>query len=175
MAATLIGAAIAATTMLSAAPASAKASDGWVRGYDNHTGDWGDEGVLSKYNYSSSNATCLWQKVLWAEGAVEAPSNYFDLDDVDGHFGSKTSIGTQNLQARWGLTEDSTVGPDTFGWADGKLHYTGGSGLPGKTMYLEYRGFRHTFDLKRNTEGKYLFTDRKGDWRQAGYDYHTCG
>ncbi|WP_372343390.1 hypothetical protein [Streptomyces sp. KL116D] len=41
---TAIGALTAAALAMSASPASAKISDGYVRGYDAYAGDWADEG-----------------------------------------------------------------------------------------------------------------------------------
>ncbi|NML49235.1 Tat pathway signal protein [Streptomyces sp. R302] len=175
-AAAVVGAALAATLGLGASPASAATSDGWVRGYDTYVGDWGDEGTVSMLvsQYKNSNATCLWQRVLWAEGAGGDPEHPFYEGWINGSFGPETSSATFNLQRRWGLTADSYVGPKTFGRADDNLVKTGGSTGRGETLYLEYRGRSHTFPVRRNTEGKYLFKDADGTWRQAGYNYRTC-
>jgi hypothetical protein len=177
--AVIAGAAMAVTLGLGASPASAEASDGWVRGYDTYVGDWGDEGTLfwKPDGYPHSNATCLWQRILWAEGVSYNTANgprYASLSDIDGNFGPHTNSLTLALQSRWGLYKDGKVGNGTFGRADDNLTKTGGSTARGETLYLRYNGSRNTFDLRRNTEGKYLFKDKKGDWRQAGYDYLTC-
>ncbi|MFR9724637.1 peptidoglycan-binding domain-containing protein [Streptomyces sp. MS19] len=174
--AALAGALAATTLAVSATPAAAKASDGYVRGYDTYVGDWGDEGVL-KYNgtYSPSNAVCLWQKVLWAEGATEIDGTQFDAADIDGVFGRNTELATSSLQGRWNMDYvDGIVGSSTFSLAGIKLAVTGGSEARGRTLYLTYRGLRHTFDLTRDTEGRYRFPDRNGNWQTAGYNTWTC-
>lgn len=161
------------------APASAASSDGWVRGYDTYVGDWGDEGTLfwKPEGYAHSNATCLWQRILWAEGVSYTTPHggeYAKLSDIDGNFGPHANSLTMALQYRWDLGRDGKVGNGTFGRADNNLTKTGGSTARGETLYLRYNGSRNTFDLRRNTEGKYLFKDKAGDWRQAGYDYRSC-
>ncbi|MEU8860441.1 peptidoglycan-binding domain-containing protein [Streptomyces phaeochromogenes] len=154
-------------------PASAAWSDGYVRGYDTFVGDWGDEGTLAGFGHSS-NAACLWQKILWAEGATEENGSPFDLADVDGHFGRNTDHATKSLQARWGLDDDGLVGNGTFGRADNNLVKESGSTARGETLNLNYNGRLYKLDITRNTQGIYLFKDGSGDWRQAGYDYNTC-
>ncbi|MGX5209921.1 peptidoglycan-binding domain-containing protein [Streptomyces violaceus] len=153
----------------------AKTSDGWVRGYDKYQDDWDDEGVLSeRSDYKTSNATCMWQRILWAEGVYWDVDSRFSESDITGEFGAKTGQGTSGLQQRWDLTHDRTVGNATFGRAADNLKKTGGSTGRGETLYLKYYGGRYNISFKRNTEGKYLFRDQNGDWRQAGYDYRTC-
>ncbi|WP_406224198.1 peptidoglycan-binding protein [Streptomyces canus] len=171
------GTAMAATLGLSASPASAKASDGWVRGYDYHIDDFNDEGTLSSSlaGHSPSNAVCLWQRILWAEGAKSDTMLPFAEAHITGYFGNGTTVATKWLQAYWHLDVDGKVGNQTFGYAHHHNFKTGGSTDRGETLYLEYRGRSHSFAMRRNTEGKYLFKDYDGDWRQAGYDYHTCG
>ncbi|MDX3531789.1 Tat pathway signal protein [Streptomyces sp. ID05-39B] len=168
---------------VSASPASANMDDGWVRGYDTYVGDWGDEGELYRDagpfgHVSTSNAVCLWQRVLWAEGAKKtqlAGKPSFTTSDINGVFDYDTYYATADLQRTWRIGVDTRVGKTTFGRADNQLSKTGGSTDRGKTLYLKYDGASHDFNLRRNTEGKYLFQDADGDWRQAGYDYRTCG
>ncbi|MET8977791.1 peptidoglycan-binding domain-containing protein [Streptomyces sp. NPDC004539] len=179
---TLIAAATTGVLMLSTTPASAAKSDGWVRGYDTYVGDWGDEGDLGREletggSYSASNAVCLWQRVLWAEGARKthlAQTPKFAATDVTGTFDMDTYWATVDLQKRWGLTPDGWAGKNTFGRADDELAKTGGSTARGETLHLRYEGRDHNLSLRRNTEGKYLFPDKDLTWRQAGYDYLTC-
>ncbi|MDX3525031.1 peptidoglycan-binding domain-containing protein [Streptomyces sp. ID05-39B] len=175
-AAVVVGAALAATLGLSASPASAKASDGWVRGYDYSIDDFNDEGTLSSSlaEHRESNATCMWQRILWAEGALTTTGTPFGESFIDGHFGNDTTTATKWLQRYWHLDVDGKVGNQTFGYAHVHVFQTGGSTDRGKTLYLEYRGRSHSFPMRRNTEGKYLFKDADGNWRQAGYDYRTC-
>ncbi|MEU8733694.1 Tat pathway signal protein [Streptomyces tendae] len=175
-----VGLATAVTLGLGAPPASAKASDGWVRGYDFHVDDLNDEGTLAKgpENFGYSNATCFWQKILWAEGAKWHSADGwvpFKISMIDGVFGTNTNNATQNLQSSWHIGVDGKVGNETFGKAHIHMFKTGGSYDRGKVLNLEYRGTAHSFKLFRNAEGKYTFKDRKGDWRQAGYNYRTCG
>lgn len=173
----VVGSLTAVTLAVSASPASAAVSDGWVRGYDTYVGDWGDEGSSRMSNgggMNDSNAVCLWQKILWAEGANETNGTDFDQADVTGYFGDNTEHGTRELQARWRLTADGLVGNATFGRADNELEFVGGSTDRGKTLYLSYDGDKYDFMVRRNTEGKYVFVDGDGDWRQAGYGYRTC-
>lgn len=160
---------------MSASPASAKISDGYVRGYDAFRGDWSDEGVLSTTQNSVSNAVCLWQTILWVEGATEIDGTKFDRSDIDGHFGSNTKRATQHQQAAWGLADswgeaDGKVGPNTFGEADDWLVKSGGFEDRGRTLYLTYNSGLDTFDLYRNTSGIYMFKITDNDiWRGASY------
>ncbi|NUT96469.1 MAG: Tat pathway signal protein [Saccharothrix sp.] len=159
-----------------ASPASAAMSDNYVRGYDTYVGDWGDEGPMAFgfQEHNDSNAVCLWQKVLWAEGAKESDLTTFDHSDVDGHFGPNTDAATRSLQARWGLTIDGEVGGGTFGRADNNLRYVTGSTGRGELLYLTYHGKDHDFAIRRDENGIYEFADRNGTRRNAGYDYNTC-
>ncbi|KJK33487.1 hypothetical protein UK15_39055 [Streptomyces variegatus] len=162
-------------------PASANTSDGWIRGYDQWTDDFNDEGPLSLWEHPDSNATCMWQRILYAEGATLNNGSKFELPDIDGHFGSRTDQATKSLQRRWGLDDDGIVGPDTLNRAIKQpgdifrgMYKQSGSTAAGATLHLGYVGKDHSEPFRRNTEGKYLFLDRQSTWRQAGYDYHTC-
>ncbi|NGO13127.1 Tat pathway signal protein [Streptomyces sp. HC44] len=162
----------AAALALSASPASAKISDGYVRGYDTYVGDWSDEGVISGAELPVSNAVCLWQMVLLAEGIGEPDGSKFDIHDVDGHFGTTTQYATKRLQVHWGLADDfddadGRVGPNTFGKADNQLLKTGGSTARGQELQLGYySGGQHKFAMKRNASGIYTF--------QKGTTWHTA-
>lgn len=176
--AAVMGAAMVTTLGLGASPASAKISDGWVRGYDRFSDDWDDEGDIGRLLPAPhSNAVCLWQRVLWAEGAYATgfDNERFTKSHIDGSFGFRTEYTTRDLQRRWGLTADGLVGGDTFGRANKHMYQTGGSAARGKTLYLRYEGTEYSFNVTRNTEGKYVFPDGNGDLRQAGYEYLTCG
>jgi len=132
------------------------AGDSWV--------DWWDEGVLSTTQNTRSNATCLWQKVLWAEGELA-------WDQIDGVFGPDTEAATVRLQKRWELPYDGKVGKETFGRAGvGGIAYTV-NGQP--TDYWSDKTSKH-FILTLNSSGHYTFYDRSGNLRVAGYDYLTC-
>lgn len=172
-----ISAVVAGALALSPSPASAAKSDGYVRGYDSYKGDWSDEGTLqfdADATYDNNNAVCLWQKILWAEGADETDGSNFDASDVDGQFGPNTLGATENLQAHWNLGVDGVVGGDTFGRADDELKVTGGSEDRGEQLNMTYYGDVHSFSVVRNSEGKYAFRDGDDIWRIAGYGYRTC-
>jgi hypothetical protein len=183
LAAGAVAALTAGALAVSASPASAKFSDGYFRGYDKFSDDWDDEGELGYYDVGGrvsddSNAVCLWQKILWAEGArkihraPEMPK--FKQSDVDGLFDWDSYYATQDLQKRWGLGVDGAAGKKTLGKADSNLTKTGGSTARGKKLELTYHGKEHKFSVVRNAEGKYSFRDGDDKWRIAGYDYRTC-
>lgn len=155
-----------------ASPASATAAEGYVTGYGAvWTDDWSNEGTLSSGSYATSNATCLWQKILWAEGATERDGTAYDYSDIDGSFGPNTTYATQRLQARWGLDDDGRAGPLTLGTADNKLRYSSGS--TSGTLFLTYDGVANDFTLRRDDSNRYGFV-QDGAWRLAGYNYRTC-
>ncbi|WP_234390561.1 peptidoglycan-binding domain-containing protein [Streptomyces sp. MMG1533] len=156
------------TVGLGASPASAKASDGFVRGYDKFTDDFDDEGTLSTTVNEKSNATCLWQSILWAEGINAS------RDSVDGVFGDRTAEATRILQDRWGLTNDGVVGKGTFAEAGDRLEYRNGSTFRGEELGVTYRGSKYAIWLYRDVQGRYQFRDGNGDMRIAGYDHWTC-
>jgi hypothetical protein len=176
--AAVVGVLTVAALGFSAAPASAKMSDGYVRGYDTYKGDWGDEGTLGMHIASNgnSNAVCLWQKILWAEGAEESNGTAFDQSDIDGQFGNNTRHATEDLSHRWlgWLKERPDVNNELFGRADNQLEYKSGSDGRGRTLTLRYNGSAHNTTMTRNSEGKYGFYDGDGVKRTAGYDYNSC-
>ncbi|MCT9083742.1 peptidoglycan-binding domain-containing protein [Streptomyces fulvoviolaceus] len=171
---------------LSASPASASASSGYVNGSGSYYDDFADEGTLSTASHASSNTTCLWQKILWAEGVKESNGTAFDYEDIDGHFGSNTKYATKKLQKAWGQTQDGIVGKKTFGSADDKWNsstgageleyrsYDSGSSL--KRWKLTYHGSAHAFNLYRATsayDGRYTFYANNA-WRPASYNANSC-
>ncbi|MEV5612846.1 peptidoglycan-binding domain-containing protein [Streptomyces sp. NPDC052225] len=165
---------------LGATPASASASDGYVSGGSSVYDDFGDEGTLSSSSHSSSNAGCLWQVILYADGAIEQNGTRFDVSDIDGHFGKNTWFATRNWQKRHGVTVDGAVGGKTFGKADGKYRRDPGGKLevvgkkPNGTLIVRYHGLVHAFELQRPVNGRYSFTVPAGAVRTAGYDYNSC-
>jgi hypothetical protein len=164
---------------LSASPASAKTSDGFIRGYDMVEGDWSDEGIISAGEYSSSNATCMWQRILWAEGAPKPNGLKFSEADIDGHFGSNTTHATKWLQWKFGLVDspskaDGRVGPNTFRKAQDHLVWRSGITTPGSPIYFMYEGWRYNTRMSRDGDGKYGFQDGTDHARRADYNSNTC-
>lgn len=93
---TLIAGATAALLLspLAASPASASNSyngAAYVNGAGDPIDDLYDEGVLSTTQNTRSNATCMWQKILWAHQLLA-------WNDIDGVFGEKTRDATIEFQ-----------------------------------------------------------------------------
>ncbi|QIJ60643.1 peptidoglycan-binding domain-containing protein [Streptomyces sp. JB150] len=108
--------AVTAALILSASPAPASgdfSGRAFVHGGgDIYVDDWTDEGYLSTSRHASSNATCLWQEVLWS----------YDLlawDDIDGVFGDDTRAATVKWQKAYATDQpaDGIVGKHPFGRA----------------------------------------------------------
>jgi peptidoglycan hydrolase-like protein with peptidoglycan-binding domain len=163
----------AATLALSASPASASgsySSRAYVYGAGVFTDDWNDEGKLSTSDNTSSNATCLWQKILWADGSIEADGTTFDAADIDGIFGENTKTATKNWQTSEGLTSDGVVKKEDFADAEqwGLLDVNDDGAVD------TYNGGRYGISVTRDSEGRYNFYDGDGIKRLAGYDYRTC-
>ncbi|GAA2678291.1 hypothetical protein GCM10010400_46890 [Streptomyces aculeolatus] len=175
----IIAACVTAAVALSASPASAKTSDGYIRGYDMWQGDWSDEGIISATEYSSSGATCMWQRILVAEGAPKTNGILFSNADIDGHFGPNTTHATKWLQWKYGLVDspskaDGRVGPNTFSKAEDKLVKTGGSTTPGSTVTFSFKGWRSSTTMVRDGEGKYLFSAGAIGTKAASYNSNPC-
>ncbi|CAL9537148.1 peptidoglycan-binding domain-containing protein [Streptomyces sp. enrichment culture] len=167
---------------LGASPASAAAADGYVSGTGTFYDDFADEGILSTSAHSTSNATCLWQIILYAEGVKESNGTLYDWTDIDGKFGANTKYATQQLQKKWGLTQDGIVGKKTFGSADdkwnastraGELEYRAYSSHTATRYKLRYHGDRYYFDFYRTASGKYRFY-HNGTWMYASYNGTGC-
>lgn len=172
-----VGALAAAVLAVSATPAAASGTYSgldYVYGAGPYIGDWTNEGVVDRNTHASSNATCLWQAILWADGFLTASG-------VDGVFGT----GTYNATKAWqneenyynpdaNLTVDGSAGKATWGRADLRVGMTGGSEAAGQILYARYLGNVRNVTLKRATDGNYQFIDADGAWRNAGYNYRTC-
>ncbi|MZD05793.1 hypothetical protein GTW43_11950 [Streptomyces sp. SID5785] len=175
----VVTAAVAGALAIAAAPASASISSGSVSGGGDFTNDWGDEGTISASSHANSNATCLWQQILWAEGAKKSNGKAYTAADVDGRFGANTTAATKNLQSRWHLGVDGKAGNQTWGYADSKLRfydYAYEYAFGGKI--LTYSGAARSFYLVRAENGVYVFwegsTNDNGKYRFASYTSHTC-
>ncbi|MFE0172718.1 peptidoglycan-binding protein [Streptomyces sp. NPDC059002] len=132
--------------------------------------DWGDEGDLSRWSHSDSNATRLWQSVLYADGAKWKDSNgqrhAFTKWDIDGRFGKKTESATRYWQQNEDLEDvDGIAGKETFGAADDFLDGPSNSGS------VTYSGYNHNVTFKR-INGTY-YVKVYGQWKQASYDWRS--
>ncbi|WP_392839715.1 peptidoglycan-binding protein [Streptomyces sp. LN500] len=177
-----VGALTAVVLAVSTTPAAASGTYSgrayfWGNNNPNYWFDWDDEGLIQTSVHASSNAACLWQKILWADGELSSTS------DIDGVFGSQTKNATtawqtdeMNKSEGWaGLKIDGGVGPQSLKWAAvNRLLYKSGSEVPGQILNLTYDGTHHDFDVRRIADGNYEFVDGDGAWRKAGYDYRTC-
>ncbi|SDK75148.1 peptidoglycan-binding domain-containing protein [Streptomyces indicus] len=139
-----------------------------IDGKGDPTNDWHDEGNLSKHSYAHSNATRLWQTILWADGAKYKGSDgkwhWFTKDQIDGHFGPRTHSATKYWQKREGLAVDGVVGKQTFGYADDYLSPVGN----GK---MEYSGYERNVVFKRSGGLYHVKVD--GHWKKASYNWRS--
>ncbi|WP_324789360.1 peptidoglycan-binding domain-containing protein [Streptomyces sp. H51] len=180
LAAGTIGALAAATLAVSTSPAAASGTYSgldYVYGAAGWSDDWDNEGVVDINTNASSNATCLWQKVLWADGYLSSSA------DIDGIFGSRTKTATANWQSDSGVGVDGSAGRDTWSLAAiATISYVSGGDATAADMTLKYSGWNartHTwtgrnFTMKRDASGNYHFIDGDGAWRKAGYNYRSC-
>ncbi|MEW2523476.1 peptidoglycan-binding protein [Streptomyces sp. NPDC047071] len=156
------GVALAATAPLATA-AAPRVIDGSGYAYN----DWGDEGTLSIDSHSTnSDATALWQTVLYADGAKWRDSGgelrTFRKSDITGHFEERTESATRWWQKHEDLEDvDGVVGKETFGDADNSLS---GPEPDGTVLFM---GYRHTVAFKR-LQGTY-YVKVHGEWRKAAY------
>ncbi|WP_351237226.1 peptidoglycan-binding domain-containing protein [Streptomyces sp. NPDC002133] len=161
-----VGALTAALLVVSTTPAAASGTysgRAYVYGGGVFEGDWDDEGIVSRSTHASSNATCMWQKILWADGFLDSTS------DIDGVFGTETYNATrawQEYENQYGagLVVDGSAGKATFGRAHEYFDTANG----------KFLGLLRNFDMKRDADGNYQFVDGDGSWRKAGYDYRSC-
>lgn len=153
---------------LGTTPASADAGSGYVSGQGSINDDWGDEGLLSTTSHAHSNATALWQAVLWADGNLA-------YSGVDCRFGSGTKTATQKWQAARGLDDDGIVGKNTFGKNDNKLSF---SHYEGNFEIHKYDGTQHDFWIKRTKGGgaHYIQVSTEVGFKAASYtSASACG
>ncbi|MFF3257291.1 peptidoglycan-binding protein [Actinacidiphila glaucinigra] len=164
-----VGALTAAVLAMSTTPAAANGTYSgleYVYGAGAWSDDWGNEGVVDTNTNRTSNATCLWQMVLWANGYLSSNS------DIDGDFGSGTKTATANWQSASGLTADGSAGKASWSHAAGRINYSSGTE---SDLYLTYVGSAgRSFILHRFPDGVYQFVDADGASRNAGYNYRTC-
>ncbi|MFF0738843.1 peptidoglycan-binding protein [Streptomyces sp. NPDC004111] len=172
LAASAVAMVTAAVLALSTTPASASGTYSglaYIAGAGTYTDDWGDEGITDTTHNINSNATCVWQQILWADGYL--PS----IAQIDGVFGTATATATANWQRHFmgAASADGSAGKNTWGNADNRLYYISGSETSG-LLVVAYNGRSHDFTLGRGEDGKYRFGDGTGNWWYAGYNYRTC-
>ncbi|MFC4506091.1 MULTISPECIES: peptidoglycan-binding domain-containing protein [Streptomyces] len=167
LAACTIGLLTAATLALSTSPASASGTYSglaYVYGAGIFQDDWGNEGIVSTSVNTSSNATCLWQKVLWASGLLSS-------SEIDGVFGNATVTATKKWQEREGVVPaDGVAGTDT--WYNAGIYLIDSDDAD--TAVDKFAGSKYAANVSRDSEGRYNFYDGDGIKRLAGYDYRTC-
>ena len=111
-----------------------------------------------------SNATCLWQKILWADGELSASG-------IDGDFGPNTKAATARWQTKFQVSSDGSAGQNTWtaagNWLRNSSYGTDGT-------VAKYIGTSFIIDATRDSDGYYHFRDGTGIGRIAGYNYRTC-
>ncbi|MFI2711605.1 peptidoglycan-binding protein [Micromonospora sp. NPDC018662] len=146
------------TLAMSAGPASASVSQGYIAGSGTWTDDWGDEGPVSASTRSHSNVVAMWQMILWADG-------YLARSDVDCRFGPATTAATKQWQSDRGLVSDGVVGSKTLTRAATRLGVWEGEGW----FYYDGVGSR-LFHLGRRADGRWDMTLGPGlEWRLLSY------
>ncbi|MFY1588196.1 peptidoglycan-binding domain-containing protein [Micromonospora sp. WMMD734] len=112
--ATAVVVAMLGAPAISAAPASASVSQGYVAGAGAWADDWADEGPVSASTRPHSNVVAMWQMILWADG-------YLDRSGIDCRFGPVTTAATTKWQSDRGLRSDGVVGSGTLAKAATRL------------------------------------------------------
>ncbi|SCE89151.1 peptidoglycan-binding domain-containing protein [Micromonospora chokoriensis] len=172
-----VGAALAiGINVTLATPAAASGSYtglAYVHGTGGVSDDFDDEGVVNVGTHRSSNVTCLWQTVLWANG-------YLPSSGIDGIFGDQTDAATRNFQRDKGLGADGSAGRNSWTKAGDKLAQTDNQN---GWRYVVYRGAKgsrssysaHEFVLQRSPDGNFRFYLPQGGgpyW--ATYNSRSC-
>ncbi|MER5216777.1 peptidoglycan-binding protein [Streptomyces sp. NPDC002838] len=160
---------VAGGTATAMAPAASAAPYHGIDGSGAVHDDWKDEEDLSVDDYASSNATALWETVLWADGAryedEDGDLHAFKKSQIDGSFGPETESATQWWQEHFGLPEDDGIVNDDD-WKDAQNQLRG----PYSGNTVEYRGAARDVTFKR-VGGKYrVKLKNTGSWKNAYYD-----
>lgn len=137
---------LAASLVLAAGavPANASVNQGYISGFDTVTDDWGDEGELARNTFPNSNASGLWQLVLYADG-------YLGAGEVDCEFGPRTEAATKRWQGDRQLRADGRVGVNTFSRADNNLRITA------DPLIVEYDGSYASVYFRREQGVYYIY------------------
>lgn len=159
----------AGTLGLAVAPTASAASYHGIDGNGVVSDDLQDEENLGVDDYADSNATALWQSVLYADGAKwqdeDGDWHNYSKSQIDGSFGPQTESATQWWQEHYGLTDnDGVVTDQSWEFAQQWLHGPGSGGG------VRYQGDKRDVDFKR-VSGKYRVKLKgTGPWRIAYYD-----
>ncbi|MFG2941680.1 peptidoglycan-binding protein [Streptomyces sp. NPDC048282] len=154
---------------LALAPAAVAAPPPYhgIDGKDAVTDDWQDEEDLGVDDHTESNATALWQTVLWADGAQwedeDGDSHTFKKNQIDGVFGPETESATQWWQQNFSLSEnDGVVSDQSWRSAQSRLS-------PGTRGTVTYNG-AHKANFKRVGVKYRVRLQGTGTFRNAYYD-----
>ncbi|HEU5469256.1 MAG TPA: hypothetical protein VFV67_01280 [Actinophytocola sp.] len=158
-AAITVAVSVATVLGLSASPAAAS-GDHSGRAYVHSHDWWLDEGDLSTSRHALSNATCLWQKILWADGKL-------DNAGIDGIFGPDTANATAAWKRTRNLPDDGKAGINAFRIAGNDIVWS-----DVLETYI-YRGDVRVAWITIDSEGRFGFYD-DGVHRLAGYNFRTC-
>lgn len=131
--------------------------------------DWEDEEELGVDSYAKSNATALWETVLYADGALweddEGEWHPFKKSQIDGSFGPETESATQWWQEQHGLSEtDGVVTNESWEYAQGRLHG------PYSNNTVQYWGDVRDATFKRVSKKYQVKLKGTGPWKVAHYD-----
>ncbi|MFE1315230.1 peptidoglycan-binding protein [Streptomyces sp. NPDC058755] len=159
----------AGATGIALAPGASAASYHGIDGNGAVADDFQDEEDLGVDDYAESNATALWQTVLYADGAQwqdeDGDTHTFKKNQIDGTFGPETESATQWWQEHYHLSENDGVVTDPS-WAFAQRWLTG----PTSGGTVTYLGDARNVTLKR-VSGKYRVRIKAtGPWKLAYYD-----
>ncbi|MEU1404474.1 peptidoglycan-binding protein [Streptomyces sp. NPDC005728] len=151
------------------APAANAASYHGIDGGGGVTDDWQDEENLGVDDYAESNATALWETVLYADGAKwqddDGDWHTFQKNQIDGSFGPETESATQWWQEHYGIPENDGVVTDQS-WTFAQRWLVG----PSSGSVITYQGDARNVTFKR-ISGKYRVRIKgTGPWKLAYYE-----
>ncbi|MFG3287952.1 peptidoglycan-binding protein [Streptomyces sp. NPDC048179] len=154
---------------LALAPAASAAPYHGIDGGGSVLDDWQDEENLGVDDYASSNATALWETVLWADGAQwqddDGDSHPFTKSLIDGSFGPETESATQWWQDHFNLSDNDGVVTDQT-WTFAQQRLTG----PAAGGIVTYNGTVRKATFKRVSNKYRVRIKGTGSWRIAYYD-----
>ncbi|MEU6666170.1 peptidoglycan-binding protein [Streptomyces sp. NPDC046727] len=159
----------AGATGLAVAPAANAAPYHGIDGGGAVNDDWQDEEDLGVDDYTESNATALWETVLYADGAQwqddDGDWHTFAKNRIDGSFGPETESATQWWQEHHGLSDNDGVVTDQS-WTYAQRWLSG----PASGGVVTYHGDVRNVTFKR-ISGKYRVRIKgTGQWKLAYYD-----